>query len=1027
MAGAPSGLAVKAGALALSLVPPALVGAKFWPAVAAHPLVALMLAVVYELSVLAATIAGKVFGDLQSRWAKRAADVVDRWLVRRMSRFERDYRAYAASRHRFVDLKGLATRGDYAPGLNEVFVDVSLGARPAHEVRHESLAGTVRAAEAACRRQSVWDFLGGPQGTCVAVVGAPGTGKTTLLKHVALSLSLGRRSGRSLPVMLLLRDHAAAIAANPSLTLERVISSSLRRLQVEEPDGWFAQRLQDGRCVVLLDGLDEVASESDRRAVSRWVEEQVEQYEGNDFVLTSRPHGYLRAPLNRAQVLHVRRFTGEQISQFVLGWYQAVERLSTGVDDAGVAQQAADEAQDLLSRLRSRPALYELATNPLLLTMIAHVHRYRGALPGSRAGLYAEICEVLLWRRDQVKNPAGPDLDITGAKKEVVLRELAYRMMDGRRRDIRAAHAARLLQPVLSRVSVSVPTDSVEVFLDAMAASGLLVERELGLYAFAHFTLQEHLAALHIRQHQLTEVLITTVNDDWWRETSLLYAAHADPARIVEACLASRTTQALALAFDCADAAPELAPETARRLEDLRQQALQESARSATRRLMTAVTVTRLLRESTRLSNDALLCARPVSKEVYLLFTADTGRRVGPPLAGGAVDAPAVGIPQHDVAPFLEWLNNLLPGAAAYRLPTRMEADDPAFALVSRSPRHSVWCAADEDGTALDCVLWVPGTVAHHPYLAQLPSPSQWPDPRSSSVLSLGQLGIAHAFLNPLERVVGTPVGAVLGVATEHVQALSASVTRLLARGSVAEGEILSALEEAQRLALDIAPDSVQGQARRQAASRPLDTTLALGQAFTLARAVVGSLSSDALARAVDATVSDQDTHLRNAVYVHGCLRVLTASRRNSGQAALADYSPTAIRFLRARMTAELSATVILPADLAASLEQASSLMLDHLRALPSPRDEQHRLVLSLAKSAKTLSASLPDICRFAGAAEAAHLQVAALTLAASAQHSLNQPDLAALYLTVAAGLNVLLERADGRAAPSETLVLVRS
>jgi hypothetical protein len=58
-----------------------------------------------------------------------------------------------------------------------------------------------------------------------------------------------------------------------------------------------------------------------------------------------------------------------------------------GTDDAGVAQQAAEEAQDLLSRLRSRPTLYELATNPLLLTMIAHVHHYRGALPGSRAGV----------------------------------------------------------------------------------------------------------------------------------------------------------------------------------------------------------------------------------------------------------------------------------------------------------------------------------------------------------------------------------------------------------------------------------------------------------------------------------------------------------------------------------------------------------------------------------------------------------------------------------------------------------------
>ncbi|MFF1767078.1 NACHT domain-containing protein [Streptomyces sp. NPDC058249] len=931
------------------------------------------------------------------------------------------------SRHRFVDLKGLATRGDYAPALKDVFVDVSLGARPAHEVRHEALAGAVRIPEPSSRRRSIWDFLGGPQGACVAVVGAPGTGKTTLLKHVALSLSQGQRSKRPVPVMLLLRDHAAAITADPSLTLDQVISSSLRRLQVEEPAGWFAQQLQDGRCVVLLDGLDEVASETDRRAVSRWVEEQVEQYEANDFILTSRPHGYLRAPLNRAQVLHVRRFTGEQISQFVLGWYQAVEKLSTGTDDAGVAQQATEEAQDLLSRLRSRPTLYELATNPLLLTMIAHVHRYRGALPGSRAGLYSEICEVLLWRRDQVKHPLGPDLDITGAKKEVVLRELAYQMMAGRRRDVDVEHAGRLLQPVLSRVSVAVPTDSVEAFLDSMAASGLLVERELGVWAFAHFTLQEHLAAQHIRQHQLTDVLTTGVNDDWWRETTLLYAAHADPSTIIEACLDSRATQALALAFDCADTAAELAPETARRLEDLRRRALQESTHSSTRWLMAAVTATRLLGESLRLGNDTMLCARPISREVYQLFTEDTGRCVGSPLLQSSADAAAVGIPQQDVAPFLQWLNGLLQGAATYRLPTANETADPAFALVSLLPHHTVWRAADEDGPASDCQLWVPDT-AKHPYEARLPDPSHWPDQLSRTVLSLGQLGLAHAFVNLLERLAGTPLAEPLGVSPRQVRALNSRLRRLLETTVVVEDAIITVLEETRKLAHTLISTNVQEQARRQAASLPLDNALALQQTFTLASGVLGDATGGDLARAVDATLSDQDRHLRNAVYVRACVHTLTKSRRSARQALPADSSSqVAIRFLRACLPAGYGARIVLPADLAATLERASAAMLERLRAVQAEGAESPRLTLSLAKSARALAASLPDICRFADRAGAAHLQVATLTLAAAAQQTLNQPDIAALYRTGAAGLSILIERADGRAAPSETLVLARS
>ncbi len=47
-------------------------------------------------------------------------------------------------------------------------------------------------------------------------------------------------------------------------------------------------------------------------------------------------------------------------------------------------------------RLDGAPGLYDLTVNPLLLTMIATVHRYRGALPGSRVDLNGEICQVML-------------------------------------------------------------------------------------------------------------------------------------------------------------------------------------------------------------------------------------------------------------------------------------------------------------------------------------------------------------------------------------------------------------------------------------------------------------------------------------------------------------------------------------------------------------------------------------------------------------------------------------------------------
>ena len=109
--------------------------------------------------------------------------------------------------------------------------------------------------------------------------------------------------------------------------------------------------------------------------------------------------------------------------------------------------------------------------NPLLLTMIVNVHRYRGALPGSRADLYSEICQVMLWRRQEAKQLP---LQMSGDKKVAILGGLAYVMMGRRVSDLSLADVLAEVQPGLRRVSRGV---TPEVFLADASSNGLLVER----------------------------------------------------------------------------------------------------------------------------------------------------------------------------------------------------------------------------------------------------------------------------------------------------------------------------------------------------------------------------------------------------------------------------------------------------------------------------------------------------------------------------------------------------------------------
>ena len=579
------GLAARIGWFVAASGPPVAVAGVWRDLVLDHPVAAVVLLSVYEILVAAAAFAGEIAGELRKRWRERIVNCVDRALGRWFSRFDRRYLEFVLGSLRFIDLKGLATIGYYTPELDEVFVDVSLAFRAPNQVSGGLLA---ELPAEVTDRHSLGDFIDRPHPVVLAVIGVPGSGKTTLLRHTARQVCRARRRRRrTVPILLYLRDHVAAIVSTPDVALPELLRGTLGRYRADEPAGWFEQRLRDGDCVVLLDGLDEVARQEDRRGVAGWVERQIRQYPNNDYVITSRPQGYLTASIDGAAVLQVRSFTDEQVTRFVRGWYLAVERHSTGAAVEDVGLRAESEADDLLTRLNDAPGLYDLTVNPLLLTMIATVHRYRGALPGSRADLYGEICQVMLWRRQEAKKLS---ITLNGDKEEALLRGLAFTMMQQRVRDLPRADLLAEIRPGLRRMSRDV---IAEDFLADIASNGLLIERESGLYSFAHQTFQEYLAAAYIRDKGLSSVLADAVGDVWWRETTLLYAARSDADPIVRACLDSTSAAAFSLAFDCSEQSSELAPELRNGLDELLDSAFAPGTDPERRRFMAGVLVTR--------------------------------------------------------------------------------------------------------------------------------------------------------------------------------------------------------------------------------------------------------------------------------------------------------------------------------------------------------------------------------------------------------------------------------------------------
>jgi len=622
--------------------------------------------------------------------------------------------------------KGLGLINANRLDLEKVYVDLAIDADPALS----------RSAAALVRRdfrdaRPVWDFLNQARpGATLAVTGPPGSGKTTLIQHLLLVHARNRQRCfrararlpffveiRRLPELLgpdalrrlgLVADPATANLADlPALAvlLDRLIPKQYRDFPAPPP-GWTARRLATGRALLLFDGLDEVADPDTRRGLVCWLQAQLTAPATRHClgIVTSRPQGYRDAPLSRALVLVVQPFTSEQVRRFVGRWYRANEIVSAGKGDTPeVRRRAGDGAQDLLERLRNTPRLNELTSNPLLLTMVCMVHRYHGALPGSRAQLYEEICQVLLERWRQGRGIAD---NLRAAQKLLALRPLAARMMDLGAKEIGRAEALQVMLPHLEQLPLT-PAERAGFLERLQTDSGLLLEREPGCWSFAHLSFQEYLSGAHWRESGPPAFTAEQVTASWWREVLLLYAAQADASGIVEAALAEDSVVALGLAYDLSREARNIAPTTRAKLDELLESALADPA-SPRFPIAAEVWLLRNYQHAFTVLPNGLEISPPVSQAEYQLFVQE-GLQVSEGQAGiqrmplhwfqsyfqGAYDQPLLGTMPWQVKDFLDWLDQRFPDYA-HRLPSAEELKSLQLAETSM-----LWWSNGPNGIAL--------------------------------------------------------------------------------------------------------------------------------------------------------------------------------------------------------------------------------------------------------------------------------------------------------------------------------------
>jgi hypothetical protein len=642
----------------------------------------------------------------------RGLRVMARGLSREYRRFDGTYRQAMLDRNRALK-HAVMLDLDESPAPEHVYVDLTLAPRRPSQVPGGVLSQRYGGDDEA-RRGTIWHFLDGPRDgrARVVILGGPGTGKTTLLQHIAIS-SLNKDKWREgkLPVLLQLREWSGLTAGadEPGL-VEEIESDYEKSVGKPPPRGWARRRLEAGGFIVMLDGLDDIASEDDRKRIITWLTRQASWYGRNHYLLTSRPHAYWGNELPGARVLEPQDLDEGQREALALRWLCAVSRPGNPATRADRLDEARKNAAGLAECLRNTPELAELTANPLLLTMTIEVDRSPTSerLPETRADLYAEVCRVLLREKQPQARARGNQQP---ADKEAVLQELAYAMMAS---SVHALSGEDAVAAVAAAMAATAAPGDPAAFLAEVKATGIMVGQGAE-YRFAHTTLQEYLAAAMVARVRQPGLLASRVDDLWWRETILLYAAKAGADPIVRACLASGKFAALTLAIDCGDVDQDLDDGLRDKL-NLRHDAMDLTADPADRKLAAAVTAWRDLAKDKEvlLTDGTHVCSVPVPRglfDLYLLHRDAREPARARPLAPGVNGGAMVGVTASDAAAFVEWVNGLDDsGTHRYQLPTAAQTRDSRFWGISSIKGHSVWTAPD--GTGQELSLSVPSGTA---------------------------------------------------------------------------------------------------------------------------------------------------------------------------------------------------------------------------------------------------------------------------------------------------------------------------
>lgn len=312
----------------------------------------------------------------------------------------------------------------------------------------------------------------------VIIIGTGGIGKSMMIRHLLLDAIERYPEEGIVPIFVMLKDYDVN-----SGSLFDYLYAKIHSFGTGISRAHLQSLLDDGKCLLLLDGLDEVSTKY-AEAFEKKLEEFTDRFPDNQYVVSSRPHRTFSA-YSRFTILKIRPFTKSQALALV-------DKLECSADDYAIKEEFRGQLE---SRLYATHR--QFTENPLLLTIMYMTYELFRDVPSKMHLFYRDAYHALSQSHDALKGLKRPSqTGLTADDFAEWFSEFCARTYYDEKYEFSELEFAEYFNCLSMHEKHTGPHIEAKAFRDDLCDNLCLMYFESGKYHFTHRSFQEYFCAL---------------------------------------------------------------------------------------------------------------------------------------------------------------------------------------------------------------------------------------------------------------------------------------------------------------------------------------------------------------------------------------------------------------------------------------------------------------------------------------------------------------------------------------------------